>query len=238
MVARELEAGTSRLVWTQSVTRTRWLATKLGVAGIGAAAVGLGGLALTWWCAPIDDAVAQGFDDPGLLSVPRLWPELFATRGVVPMGTSVLALVIGVTAGLVVRRSIPAMAVTLVAVIAIEILLPSVVQKHLMAPKELTTTITQERLTEFTGRPGSRPTRWSSSGWRSRSTAPALDHLQPDGRRLGRRGEGVPSWVGDCAAPPGQTSPKSRRPASRGWPPRATGSTSSISPPHGSGRSS
>ena len=31
LVARELEAGTHRLVWTQSVTRTRWLATKLGL---------------------------------------------------------------------------------------------------------------------------------------------------------------------------------------------------------------
>ena len=31
LVARELEAGTHRLVWNQSVTRTRWLATKLGV---------------------------------------------------------------------------------------------------------------------------------------------------------------------------------------------------------------
>ena len=27
LVARELEAGTHRLAWTQSVTRTRWLAT-------------------------------------------------------------------------------------------------------------------------------------------------------------------------------------------------------------------
>ena len=31
LVARELEAGTHRLAWTQSVTRTRWLAIKLGV---------------------------------------------------------------------------------------------------------------------------------------------------------------------------------------------------------------
>ena len=30
LVARELEAGTHRLVWNQSVTRTRWLAIKLG----------------------------------------------------------------------------------------------------------------------------------------------------------------------------------------------------------------
>ena len=81
MVARELEAGTTRLVWTQSITRTRWLATKLGVAGAGAVVVGLAGLVLTWWCAPIDDAIAHGYSDPGLLSVPRLWPALFGSRG-------------------------------------------------------------------------------------------------------------------------------------------------------------
>ena len=83
----------------------------------------------------MDDAVARAFADHGSLSVPRLWPELFTARGIVPMGTAVLALVIGVTAGLLVRRSIPAMAVTLVAVIAVQILLPSVVQAHLMAPR-------------------------------------------------------------------------------------------------------
>ena len=94
MVARELEAGTSRLVWAQSVTRTRWLATKLGVTAGSAAVAGLGGIAVTVWCAPIDDAVAQGYSDPGLLSVPRMWPELFAARGVVPVGTTVLGLVL------------------------------------------------------------------------------------------------------------------------------------------------
>ena len=41
MVARELEAGTHRLVWNQSITRTRWLATKLGFAGLGSRGRGL-----------------------------------------------------------------------------------------------------------------------------------------------------------------------------------------------------
>ena len=30
LIAREFEAGTHRLVWNQSVTRTRWLALKIG----------------------------------------------------------------------------------------------------------------------------------------------------------------------------------------------------------------
>ena len=34
LIARELEAGTHRLVWNQSVTRTRWLAVKLGLIGL------------------------------------------------------------------------------------------------------------------------------------------------------------------------------------------------------------
>ena len=211
MIARELEAGTSRLVWTQSVTRTRWLATKLGVAGVGAAVVGLGGLVLTWWCAPIDDAVAQGLRDPGLLSVPRLWPELFTARGIVPMGTTVLALVIGVTAGLLVRRSIPAMAVTLVAVIAVQILLPSVVQKHLMAPKQLTTTITQERLTEVTGRPDPGPNGIVVERLEVSIDSPGAWITY--NRTVDSSGDVVetyPSWIGECASPPGQTNTESQ----------------------------
>ena len=36
LVAGELEAGTFRLAWTQSVTRTRWLAARAGLAALGA----------------------------------------------------------------------------------------------------------------------------------------------------------------------------------------------------------
>ena len=39
LIARELDAGTHRLVWNQSVTRTRWLAVKLGLVGLVAVAV-------------------------------------------------------------------------------------------------------------------------------------------------------------------------------------------------------
>src|SRR6185369_4964630 len=33
LIAREFEAGTHRLVWTQSISRNRWLAGKLAVVG-------------------------------------------------------------------------------------------------------------------------------------------------------------------------------------------------------------
>src|SRR6266702_939637 len=38
LIARELEAGTFRLAWTQSVTRARWLAVKLALTGLAAMA--------------------------------------------------------------------------------------------------------------------------------------------------------------------------------------------------------
>jgi hypothetical protein len=51
----ELENGTYRLVWTQSVTRRRWLATKLGVAVGGALLAALAmTVLLTWWRTPLD----------------------------------------------------------------------------------------------------------------------------------------------------------------------------------------
>jgi hypothetical protein len=78
LITLELEAGTHRLVWNQSVTRTRWLAVKLGLIGLAAiTAAGLGSLAVTWWSGPID-RTAGGF--------PRMAPVLFNARGIVPIG--------------------------------------------------------------------------------------------------------------------------------------------------------
>ncbi|HUR02466.1 MAG TPA: ABC transporter permease, partial [Nonomuraea sp.] len=57
LVTRELEAGTYRLVWNQTITRTRWLATKLALTCLAAmTAAGLLSLAVTWWAGSIDAA--------------------------------------------------------------------------------------------------------------------------------------------------------------------------------------
>ena len=96
LVARELEAGTHRLVWTQSVTRTRWLTTKLGVTTLAAAAaVGVLTFAVTWWSQPLDGALSSTRG-----SLPsRITPVTFAMRGVVPVGYAVFAVVLGATLG-------------------------------------------------------------------------------------------------------------------------------------------
>jgi hypothetical protein len=127
LITRELEAGTHLLVWNQSITRTRWLAVKLAVTGLAAsAAAGLCGLAVTWWSGPLDKSAAAGF---ALMA-----PPVFGARGIVPMGYAAFAFVLGVTVGMLVRRTLPAMAVALALFAAVQIAMPLTVRPHLLPP--------------------------------------------------------------------------------------------------------
>ena len=148
LISRELETGTHRLVWSQSISRRRWLAVKLGVTGLGVVAVtGLLSLAVTWWSDPIDDAINAGQDSNVYL--PRMFPVTFGARGLVPVGYAAFAFALGVAVGLVVRRTIVALAVTLAAVILLEVLAPSLIRPHLMAPTDLYLTASAENVRGF-----------------------------------------------------------------------------------------
>lgn len=200
MVARELEAGTHRLVWTQSVTRTRWLVSKLAITGLAALVVGLLGLALTWWAGPIDDAIAAGFADQGdLFGVPRISPVLFGARGILPAALTLLALTIGVTAGLLLRRTVASMAVTLVAVVGIQIALPMYVQPHLLDPEVVAQEISEETITGIMagGPPGSGKEPFSQL----QATIDKPGAWQLSQRTVDPSGEAVeefPAWTADC----------------------------------------
>jgi ABC-2 family transporter protein len=146
LVARELEAGTHRLAWAQSVTRSRWLATRLVVTGLLAlAAVALLSFAVTWWCQPIDSAINAGHPGLGPLGISRLRPPIFDGRGLAPLGYTAFALSLGVAAGIFTRRTIPAMALTLAVFAAVQIAFPIWVRPSL-GPAELTTPITRSNL--------------------------------------------------------------------------------------------
>jgi hypothetical protein len=146
LVARELEAGTHRLAWTQSVTRTRWLATKLIVTGLGAmAAVGLLSLVMTWWAGSLDKAINAGQEQNGLFGVARIAPPLFEARGIAPIAYTAFAIALGTAIGIVVRRVVPAMAITLAVFVAVQILMPVFVREHLGA-SSTTSAITAENV--------------------------------------------------------------------------------------------
>jgi hypothetical protein len=101
LIARELETGTFRLAWTQSVPRSRWLLTKLAVGALATAATaGALTLTVTWWYRALDTATVDRY-------------AVFDRRGLVPVAYALFAFAIGALLGAVVRRTVPAMAATL-----------------------------------------------------------------------------------------------------------------------------
>ena len=131
LVARELEAGTHRLAWNQTVSRTRWLSTKLAIGG-GLAIAATSVLSL---CA----TVATHHLEPR-----RIDPELFGARGVVPIAYAAFAYALGVAAGAVLRRTIVAMAVTLAIYAIAVVLMPTVVRAHLLPTRTATAALTAD----------------------------------------------------------------------------------------------
>ena len=102
LVAGELESGSFRLSWTQDISRARWLAARLAVTGLAAmATAGLASWLITWWAGPLDRA---GLDQFGS----------FDSRDIVPVGYAAFAFALGVLLGALLRRTVPAMAATLV----------------------------------------------------------------------------------------------------------------------------
>ena len=122
LVARELETGTFRLAWTQSVTRTRWLAVKLALMGLASmCCAAVLSLIVTWWASPLDKAGMDQFAS-------------FDERGIVPAGYAVFAFTLGVTAGVLARQTLTAMLTTLVVFVAVRVSFRTWVRPHLFSP--------------------------------------------------------------------------------------------------------
>jgi ABC-2 family transporter protein len=122
LVARDLEEGTFRLAWTQSVTRARWLAVKLTLVGLASMAVtGLFTLMVTWWYSPLDRLSGSPFAS-------------FGSRDLVPVGYAAFAFALGVTVGVLTRRTFPALAISLAAFVAVRLAITYWVRPGLFSP--------------------------------------------------------------------------------------------------------
>jgi hypothetical protein len=180
LAAREFETGSFRLAWTQSVTRGRWLAVKLGVVGVCSLAVsGLLSLMVTWWASPLD---AVGMDPWGS----------FGQRDVAPVGYAAFAFMLGVAAGILIRRTIPAMAVTLVVFVAVQIAVPLWVRPHLIEPVRIARPVTAGPATSTGSETGNRlfvvpgpvdmPGAWILSPGSECATTASCQIITPNGR--------------------------------------------------------
>jgi MFS family permease len=135
LIAREFEAGTHRLAWTQTIARTRWLAVKLAVTCLAAMAVTEAlSLMLAWWADPISKAIVVGGPPPSGFGQARLGSFIFATSGITPLGYAAFGFALGTAAGTFIRRTVPAMAVTLAIFAAVQVATPLWVRPHLITP--------------------------------------------------------------------------------------------------------
>src|SRR6266568_9372936 len=109
LVAREVEQRTHLLIWTQSITRMRWLTVKLAlVLSAGLLASGALLALLIWWNSPS----VQIFGDP-------FSARVYDTSGPVWVAIALLALALGIFAGALTRRTVAAIFLTIVLFLAI-----------------------------------------------------------------------------------------------------------------------
>ncbi|MEU0653549.1 ABC transporter permease [Streptomyces albogriseolus] len=109
LIGRETESGTTRLAWTQGVSPTRWLASRLALPALLAVAGSglLSGLHRWAWTAA-----------DGRVDTAKSWHSsaTFLAGGTVPVGLALAGLAAGVLAGLLLRRAMAALATAAVAV--------------------------------------------------------------------------------------------------------------------------
>jgi ABC-2 family transporter protein len=123
LLARELEHGTHRFAWTQSVTRRRWLLSKTSALALATLVGGAAASAVVmWWRTPFD--TLEG----------RMGPSGFDIEGVVVPAYALFALALGVLAGLVLRRTVAAMTVTLVVFAATRLAVLEFLRPHFLSP--------------------------------------------------------------------------------------------------------
>ena len=124
LVARELEHGTHRLVWTQGATRLRWATVKLGLVGGGVVLVAAAyTLLVGWWIAPLNDATGYRFT----------W-LFFDQQGPVLVGYALFALALGVLTGTLTGKVLPAMAVTLGGFLATRVAVALLLRPRFLPP--------------------------------------------------------------------------------------------------------
>ncbi|UBU11170.1 ABC transporter permease [Nonomuraea gerenzanensis] len=200
LITRELEAGTYQLVWNQSITRTRWLAVKLGFTGLVAmAAAGVSGLAVTWWSGPLDQSAPEGF---ALMD-----PLVFSARGIAPLGYAAFAFALGVTVGMFVRRTLAAMALTLLVFATVQIAVPLLVRPYLIPPVTATFELGRQNVDGLNmGRDGSFSLAIESAiPGHTGSWTLSSDLVDPSGRVIAPSGEPAPIPVSTTSGPCSQS---------------------------------
>jgi hypothetical protein len=131
LIAREVEAGTHRFVWTQGVSRRHWALVKFGLIGALTLIVsGVYTLGMDWWSGP---QVASGG---------RIGPIIFDIEGIAPIGYTLFAVALGILAGTLWKKVVPAMGITLAGYAVVRILIETLARPRYLSPLAVSLPIT------------------------------------------------------------------------------------------------
>ena len=135
LIARELETGTFRFAWTQSVGRTRWTVAKLAILGLALTAMALAFSALfSWWYRPFQQLIGPATEVEGMVFAARV----------------LLGFTLGAFAGAVLRRTVPAIAAAMVLWFAVVLPTALFLRPHFEAPLTAPVSMTSKFGTEWT----------------------------------------------------------------------------------------
>jgi hypothetical protein len=197
VLAREMETGTFRYAWTQGFGRWRWALAKLVLLAVAVtAAAGAFTVLFSWYASPF---FAAGYAIP-------FATDVFDLLGVAFAGWTLAAFAIGVLAGMLIRRIVPAIAATLAVYAGLALTTGLWLRQHYMTPL----------LTTKQNLPGSA---WVVSQWYTRGGKFAF----------GGRGSGIADAlqrlcptlhgsIAQCLTQNGYTAWSSYQPGSRFWP--------------------
>lgn len=153
LLARELETGTFRYAWTQGAGRMRWAVAVLVSGAIGVAVIMTAfGALISWHNQPLLDSG----------DTPRLQTTVFPETGVAAAGWALLGFALGVLAGLLWRRVVPAIATAFAAWFGVAFV-AAAARLHYLTP--LTTTSLDHPLRSVT-----------VNGWWTRGGVRVNDH--------------------------------------------------------------
>jgi hypothetical protein len=124
LIGREIETGTHTLVWTQGVSRRRWLGGKLAVALAAAAVWGaVLSAVVTWWSGTLNS-----------LDGDRFSPAKFDFQNLVPVAYSLFAVALGIAAGALIRRTLPALATTVAGYVGVRLIVENYARPRYLSP--------------------------------------------------------------------------------------------------------
>jgi len=128
-LARELESGTFRFAWTQSASRMRQAAARLVPLAVvlTAAAYGLSAL-FSWYIGPFVQADVTG----------KYPMQLFGTMGTDFAAWTLFSFALTAFAGVLLRRTVPAMAVSIVVLTVLDFVTMMALRQHYAAPVVVT----------------------------------------------------------------------------------------------------